>query len=222
MAKTAIIIGATGLVGSHLVKELLSDDVFETVKVFGRRSVGYQHPKLQEFICDFEQLDKTKENITGDILFSSLGTTLKQAGSKAQQYKVDFTYQYEFACLAAQNGIKQYMLVSSASANARSKMFYLRIKGELEQKVQALTFSSIQIIQPSGLVGQREHRRRLEEVGNTILSGLVKIIPPLRKYRSIEGSTVARAMHNNAKKEFPNRITTIGLDELFSYAESTS
>ena len=152
MAKTAIIIGATGLVGSHLLKELLSDEIFEKVKVFGRRSVGYKHPKLQEFICDFEQLYKTKENITGDILFSSLGTTLKQAGSKDQQYKVDFTYQYEFASLAAQNGVQQYILVSSASANERSKMFYLRIKGELEQKVQALEFSSVQIIQPSGLV----------------------------------------------------------------------
>src|SRR5689334_5676279 len=95
--RTAMVIGATGLVGSHLVQLLLHDDRFAVVKIFARRSTGIQHPKLQERIIDFDHPERWKHLITGDVLFSALGTTLKTAGSKEAQYKIDHTYQFNVA-----------------------------------------------------------------------------------------------------------------------------
>ena len=218
MEKTAIVIGATGLVGSHVVKQLLDDDSYGLVKVFTRRSLGDSNPKLKEYICDFDQLDQIKNVITGDVLFSAMGTTLKQAGSKEQQYKVDYTYQYEFAKIAAQNGVKQYILVSSMSANAQSKAFYLRIKGELEEAIQKLSFENICILRPSGLMGERPTKRKREELGIAVINSIVKFIPGLRKYRGIEGLIVAKAMINLSKQSMADRVLIISLDEIFQYA----
>jgi len=218
MGKTAIVIGATGLVGSHVIKELLNDDFYSLVKVFTRRSLGYSNPKLKEYTCDFDQLDQIKNEITGDVLFSAMGTTLKQAGSKEQQYKVDYTYQYEFAKMAAQNGVKQYVLVSSMSANAHSKGFYLRIKGELEEAIQKLSFEKICILQPSGLMGKRPTKRKREELGIAVINSLVKFIPGLRKYRGIEGVIVAKAMINLSKQSITDKVMIISLDQIFHYS----
>jgi aspartate-semialdehyde dehydrogenase len=104
MQKTAIIIGATGLVGNQLLRKLLLDTTFSQVKIFVRRPTTITHEKLQEKIIDFRNIELIKNEITGDVLFSSLGTTLKQAGSKAAQYEVDYTYQYQFAQFANENG----------------------------------------------------------------------------------------------------------------------
>ena len=138
--KTAVVIGATGLVGSELVALLLADSRFETVKVFVRRSTGRQHPKLEEHLVNFDAVETWKEQLTGDVLFSAMGTTLKQAGSKDAQYKIDYTYQYNVAKAAAENGVPQYVLISSAGASPKSRIFYSRMKGELEESVKKLTF----------------------------------------------------------------------------------
>ncbi|MBS2100437.1 NAD(P)H-binding protein [Carboxylicivirga linearis] len=218
MGKTAIVIGATGLVGSHVVKQLLNDDFYSVVKVFTRRSLEDSNLKLKEYICDFDQLDQIRNEITGDVLFSAMGTTLKQAGSKKQQYKVDYTYQHEFAKIAAQNGVKQYVLVSSMSANAQSKAFYLRIKGELEEVIQQLSFEKICILRPSGLMGERPAKRKREELGIAVINSIVKFIPGLRKYRGIEGIIVAKAMINLSKLSAADKVMTISLDDIFQYA----
>ncbi|MCU4166427.1 NAD(P)H-binding protein [Carboxylicivirga caseinilyticus] len=218
MSKTALVIGTTGLVGSHLVQELLVNEEYSTVKVFVRRATGISHPKLQEFICNFNRLDEIAENIKGDVLYSAMGTTLKQAGSKENQYEVDFTYQYEFARLAADNDVKEYILVSSVSANARSKAFYLRIKGELEEAVKNLDFEKIIILQPSGLMGQRDNKRKREVIGIAMMNAIIRVLPGLKKYRGIKGATVAKAMVNLAKKSFNEKAITIRLDEIFEYA----
>ena len=123
MGKTALIIGATGLVGNHLLKQMLEDDHYDLVKIFTRRSTGISHSTLDEIIIDFNDLTAVAEKVRGDVFFSCLGTTIKQAGSQKAQYKVDFTYQYEFAKLAKENGVSSYFLVSSTGANSSSAFF---------------------------------------------------------------------------------------------------
>lgn len=215
IGKTAIIIGATGLVGKHLVRLLIADSYFGKVKVFVRRSTGITHPDLQEFIIDFNNLLSIKEEITGDVLFSTLGTTIKQAGSKDAQYLVDFTYQYKFAELASENGVADYFLVSSSGANSKSRMFYIRMKGELDDAVGNLTFNKIRIFRPSLLLGSRPEQRIGELIGSVIIN-LIKYIPTAKKYRGIKGEEVAHAMINVSKKENPTHIQYYTLDEIFN------
>ncbi len=152
--KTAIIVGASGLIGKSLVRKLLEDNRYKSVKVFVRRSINISNSKLAELIVDFDKITDWKNKITGDELYSAMGTTIKKAGSKEAQYKIDVTYQYEFAKAAAENGVKSYFLVSSSGANAKSKLFYMKIKGELEEKVKLLPFNKIRIFRPSLLLGK--------------------------------------------------------------------
>ena len=150
---------------------------------------------------DFEKLEQWKNKITGDELYSAMGTTIKKAGSKEAQYKIDFTYQYECAKAASENGVGKYLLVSSAGANSKSGNFYLRIKGELDEKVSELPFKQISIFRPSFLAGERKESRRGEAIGISAVNFLAKIIPPLRKYRPIEAATVAEAMIKAANQK---------------------
>ena len=213
--KTAIIIGATGLVGNQLTKNLLNDNRYKTVKIFIRKSSGITHPKLEEHVVDFEKLEQWKNNITGDELYSAMGTTIKKAGSKEAQYKIDFTYQYECAKAASENGVGKYLLVSSAGANSKSGNFYLRIKGELDEKVSELPFKQINIFRPSFLAGERKESRRGEAIGISAVNFLAKIIPPLRKYRPIEAAKVAEAMIKTANTENKNKISIYELGQIF-------
>ncbi|HMN25660.1 MAG TPA: NAD(P)H-binding protein, partial [Ignavibacteriaceae bacterium] len=186
--KTAIVIGATGLVGSYITLKLLDDSRYSKVKVFVRNSLEVKHPKLEEHIVDFEKLDLWKDEIKGDELYSALGTTIKKAGSKNAQYKIDFTYQYETAKAAAKNGVKSYMLISSAGANYKSSNFYLRMKGNLDEKVQLLNFKKIRIFRPSILVGLRSEKRVGESIGIKIAGLITRIIPALKRYKPIKAS----------------------------------
>jgi uncharacterized protein YbjT (DUF2867 family) len=156
MNKIAVVIGATGLVGGELVKLLLADEHIAQVIVFVRRAGGISAPKLVEHLIDFDHPEAWSFLVKGDVLFSCMGTTISKAGSKAAQYKIDYTYQYQFARIAAANAIPTYVLVSAASANPKSSMFYSRIKGELERDVSQLNFSDVYLLQPGLLVGERK------------------------------------------------------------------
>ncbi len=213
MKRVAILIGATGLVGSALLDQLLEDEDYEKIIVLHRRSTGIGHSKLEEHIIDFDHPKHWKELVKGDVLFSTLGTTIKTAGSKDVQYKVDFTYQYETAKAAAENGVKTYVLVSSAGSNANSKMFYPRIKGELEEAVKKLSFHSINILQPSILDGNRKEFRFGEKVGLIVMKAL-SWIPGIRKYRPIKDEIVASAMRYCSSKNSEG-INIYTLDEIF-------
>jgi uncharacterized protein YbjT (DUF2867 family) len=215
--KTAIVIGATGLVGKQLIHLLLEDARFSKVCVFGRRSLGIQNLKLEERLIDFNKPDSWQVLVTGDILFSTLGTTLKQAGGQQAQYKIDHNYQYQFAEAAAYNDVPVYVLVSSASASPDSKIFYSRMKGELEHDVKKLPFKTINILQPSLLVGNREHARFGESFGYKALSAF-NSLGLFKKYRPIQDRIVAKAMINAAINALPG-VHVFSLDQIFKLAD---
>jgi uncharacterized protein YbjT (DUF2867 family) len=191
--KQALVIGATGLVGRSLVEQLLDDGRFEKVVVFVRRSMNLEHSALEEHIVDFDRPETWQHLVKGDVLFSTLGTTLKKAGSKAAQYKVDHSYQFQFAAAAARNAVPVYVLVSAMGASLRSPFFYSRMKAELERDVKELAFSRIVILRPGPLDGPRRETRK----GEKIALAAIKTINRLglfRKYRPIMDHEVARAM----------------------------
>lgn len=215
--KTACILGATGLVGNELLSQLLANNEFEKIKVFIRKEIELNHPKLEKFLINFDDTNSWKGLVTGDVLFSAFGTTIKKAGSKDAQYKVDYTYQHEFAKAAAENGVKNYVLVSSAGANFKSIFFYSKIKGELECAVKLLPFSHISILRPSILVGERKETRIGEKVGIVLMNSL-SFIPFLKKYTPIKVSSVAKGM---MKAEKANKTCKIWeLDEIIKLAHS--
>ncbi|MEH6577093.1 MAG: NAD(P)H-binding protein [Amphritea sp.] len=193
MGATAIVIGATGLVGRALVDQLADADHIISVITLTRRPAEHPSAKVQNQIVGFEHLDDYASLLRGDLLFSCLGTTRKQAGSLAAQRKVDLDYQYKAAKLAASQGVKHYLLVSSSGADIDSNNAYLQMKGELEQKIQALPFKRISIFQPSLLVGKRAELRVGEKLGDWVLS-LLCVIPGLRRFHPIQGEQVAAKM----------------------------
>ncbi|HLP05854.1 MAG TPA: NAD-dependent epimerase/dehydratase family protein, partial [Paludibacter sp.] len=130
--KKAIVIGSTGLVGSQLVQLLLQHAGYSEIISLARRESGVKHPKLTEFIVDFDKPDTWSDKVHGDVLFSAMGTTIAKAKTRAEQYKVDFSYQFNTAEIAARNGVPSYVLVSAAGANPKSPIFYSNMKGKLE------------------------------------------------------------------------------------------
>jgi uncharacterized protein YbjT (DUF2867 family) len=218
--KTAIVIGATGLIGNLLVNKFLVDDRYEKVKVFVRKSTGINNSKFEEQIVDFDEIEKWKDKISGDELFSAMGTTIREAKSTSAQYKVDVTYQYEFAKAASENGVKSYFLVSSSGSKASSKIFYLRIKGELDEKVQQLPFSKIRIFRPSLLLGERPEKRFGEKAAEKILKIVIPVFPFLKNQRPIKGEKVATAMIASANTQHKERVKILELAEILDLARS--
>lgn len=190
----ALIIGATGAVGKALLQFLLADNRFSEVVIFVRRDAGVQHAKLTQHIVDFEKPDTWAKLICGDVLFSCLGTTLRAAGSQAAQWRIDHDYQLHFAQAAAKNGVARYALVSSANANAASRLFYPRMKGVLEDAVLALPFGQIVIARPP-LLDRPESDRWAERWGVSVLRFLASI-GLFRHLRPMHVATVALALRN--------------------------
>jgi uncharacterized protein YbjT (DUF2867 family) len=187
----AIVIGATGLVGAELVRRLLADERFASVTVLGRRAGGVAHAKLHEHVVDFDDPASFRALARGDVLFSALGTTLRSAGSQEAQRRVDHGYQLGVAAAARANGVGTYVLVSSAGASPRARIFYSRMKGELERDVEALRFPRTRILRPGLLDGERKERRAGERWALRILRPLGPALPA--SVRPIRVETVARA-----------------------------
>ena len=188
----AIVIGATGAVGKELVRALLDDARYTEVAVFVRRDPGVTHSKLTAHVINFEQPDTWRALVTGDVLFSALGTSLKQAGSKEAQRRIDYDYQYMFAEAAHANGVPHLVLLSSLGADSRSSIFYLRLKGELDDAVQRLGFDTVHIVRPPSLI--RPEAKRLGETAVVkILQGL-NAVGIAKNLAPMSVDTVARCM----------------------------
>jgi len=212
MGNSAIVIGATGLVGRALIDQLADADHIGKIITLTRRPAGHSCLKVHNQVVDFDHLENYAASFKADLLFSCLGTTRKQAGSIAAQRKVDLDYQYKVAQLAADHGVRHYLLVSSSSANIGSSNPYLQMKGELEQKVQTLPFNRISIFQPSLLLGQRAEFRMGEKLGSWILPVLCAI-PGLRRFRPIAGGQVAAKMIRVSREPGP-ALEWFRLDEI--------
>ena len=204
--KHALVLGATGATGQELVQILLKDPIFEKVSIFVRRKVDLIHEKLNVHVIDFAELEKYRDLVRGDVLFSALGTTLADAGSKDKQLLVDFSYQYDFAKIASENNVRMLSLVSSLGANENSLFFYTKIKGKLEQAVKLLNFDNIQIFQPPSLIRQPELIRSGEKIGvkffNTICS-----LGILSSFKPISVNVLASKMIEESKLAKNNRLT---------------
>ena len=178
-----LLIGATGATGSDLLKLLLDDDEVESVDIFVRRNTGVEHPKLTVHVINFEKPEEWSHLVKGDVLFSCLGTTRKDAGSKAAQWKVDYDYQYSFAKAARQNGVECYVLVSAMNASSKSLFFYSRMKGKLDEDVTNLGFPKLLIFKPPSLI-RKESDRKMEKMGVKVIGffnrlGLMKSLKPM-------------------------------------------
>ena len=198
MSMTALVIGATGATGKDLVAQLLEDTAFDNVHIFVRRDDDFHHDKLHVHVVDFDKLDEWKDLLQGDVLFSALGTTIKKAGSQQAQWKIDYTYQYEVAKAAKANGVETMALVSSAWATADSKVFYTRMKGQLEEDVKKLGFRSLFIMRPPSLI-RKDTDRFGERISVSLLQALNKI-GLLRSLRPMPTAQVAKAMISMVKE----------------------
>ena len=210
----AIVLGATGATGQELVKLLLKDPNFSKVTIFVRKKPRVKHKKLTTYEIDFSRLNEYKGLINGDVIFSALGTTLSQAGSKTQQYLVDFNYQYEFAKIGSENKAIHYSLVSSVGANIKSPFFYPKTKGALEEAVKKLGFNNIYIFQPPFLIRQSNLIRPGEKIALKILK-LLNQIGILKSQKPISVSDLAQKMINEIKSDKTVRLKTFKPREIF-------
>ena len=202
MAKTALLLGASGLVGGHCLRQLLEHPSYSKIIVWARRTLPLQHVKLQQVVVDFDRIGDGKYDLKGvDELFCCLGTTMKIAGSAEAFHKVDFTYPYEAARLAARDEVSQYLIVTAMGADAGSVFYYNRVKGEIENELAKLPLHGVQILRPALLLGQRREFRLGEKIGIFAYNMLAFLfVGLLAKYRAIEASAVARAMIHIAQQ----------------------
>lgn len=199
ISKKALVVGATGLVGNQLLDLLLADKNYEEVKVLVRKPLGRKNPRLVEIIYDFDK--PTKEVVTADDIFCCLGTTMKKAGSKEAFFTVDYEYPMQIARLSLKNGAKQFLIVTAMGADPESTFFYNRVKGEVEEDLRSLGFETVHFLRPSLLLGNRKDKRLGETIGEAVMRFFDPVlIGPLKKYRSIESSKVAKAMLVLAQK----------------------
>ncbi|WP_409288400.1 oxidoreductase [Peribacillus sp. SCS-37] len=200
--KTALLAGATGLIGNHLLHVLLDAGEYDKVITVGRRPLNISHPKLEEVIMDLEKLDENRMLLKADDVYCCLGTTMKKAGSREAMFRIDVGYPAELARVTREEGAKRFLVVSSMNADPDSPIWYSRMKGELEQQLLIIGFPSLSIFRPSLLLGNRSEFRLGERAAAAVSTGLRFLFQgPLRKFRAIKGSTVAKAMYLAAQKE---------------------
>jgi uncharacterized protein YbjT (DUF2867 family) len=191
-SRTAIVAGATGLTGGHLLSKLLADKRYVRVTTLVRKTSFPTHRKLSEIVVDFDALPALS---VSDDAYCCLGTTIKKAGSQAALRKVDFEFVINFARVAKVARVKRFLVISSLGASARSRIFYNRVKGEMENALRELGFDALHIFHPSLILGERKEQRPAERFGIAALGTMSKLLlGPMKKYRAIESATIARAM----------------------------
>ena len=198
--KTAIILGATGLTGGLLLKRLIADESYTSIKLFSRKASGISSPKLEEFLGDILQLENFKKDFTADEVYCCVGTTTAKTSDRDVYKAIDFGIPANAARLSKENKIPTFMVISSMGANARSKIFYNRTKGEMEQAVLDQEIPNTYILRPSLILGNRNEKRFGESLGAAIFRlTSTLMVGRLKKYRAIKADRIAAAMISLAK-----------------------
>lgn len=193
--KTAVVTGASGLVGTALMEQLLTHPEIRKIISLVRTLSNRTHEKLEERIIDFDQLPDNLAGLEANCAFCCLGTTLRTAGSKKRQYEIDHDYVVRFAEACSNADVPVFAVVSSIGASANSKSFYLRTKGEMERDCTVLGFPKIVLMRPSLLLGNRASRRFSEKAITVVMKGLAFLmVGRFRKYRGIHVERVATRM----------------------------
>ena len=199
--KKAIVIGASGLIGSNLIRLLLLDNGIGEVVALVRKPLSIQHTKLTHYVVDFDSEQSYSKYVSGDVFYCCLGTTKAKTPDQEAYRRVDFHYPLNFARTALSKGVSQFHLISALGADSQSVIAYSKLKGELEESLKRLDFKCLCIYQPSLLDGLREESRPAEKIGIQIMRALNPLlVGPLKKYRSIKASAVAQAMVTNTHK----------------------
>jgi len=201
--RTALLAGASGLVGRRALAHLLDDDAWSRVVVVGRRALAVDHPRAQEKLeqrtLELSALS-TAELPPVDDVFCALGTTMKKAGSREAFYAVDFTGPLDLARATQKRGASQFLLVTALGADPTSRIYYNRVKGEIERAIEEVPFAGRAFLRPSILVGERDESRPGERAGLAVMHVVTRLFGSRWSYAPIEGDVVARAMIALAKR----------------------
>src|ERR1700712_728469 len=200
--KKAIVFGATGFIGSHLLRELLDNPDYERVIAVARKPLALSHPKLTTLIGDLASLPALKPQLVADEVFIALGTTRKHTPDEAEYYKIDHDYPVLAAEIAKANGARSVFLVTAVGANAGSGVFYVRTKGEVERDVLALNFDHTHIFRPSMILGERDEDRPRERMIIAVWNVINPLlVGPVDRYRGLTGGEIARAIAKAAQRQ---------------------
>jgi uncharacterized protein YbjT (DUF2867 family) len=198
--RSALIVGATGLVGGFLLHSLLEEDLYDHITALVRKPLARQHPKLKSVVTDFDSLDETTDAFQVDDVFCCLGTTIKTAGSQAAFRKVDYDYVATLARLGRSAGARRFLLISSIGADAGTSNFYLSVKGAAEDAVSACGYPEFHAFRPGQLTGPRRENRPAERAGIFATRFLTPLlVGGLRQYRPVHARTLALAMVGAAR-----------------------
>jgi uncharacterized protein YbjT (DUF2867 family) len=211
MPKTAIVIGGSGLIGNLLVRALLQDEAYSSVRALVRKPLAIQHPKLTNLVLRFDDENALQIALTGDVVFCCVGTTIKKAGSQAAFRAVDRDLPLKCAAVAHKNGVTRFQLVSAVGAKASSSNFYLRTKGETENGLRETGFESLYFLRPSFLIGDRSEVRIGEQFAALIAPVMRFLLP--KKYRPVKAATVASKMIELDKSPQPGVHIIEGFDD---------
>lgn len=212
--RSALVVGATGLVGSSLVKLLCESEEYAAVNVLSRRPLDFTHPKLVVKLCEFDQIADKDIEFAHEV-FCCLGTTMKKAGSKQQFEKVDFEYPLTIAAIAKNRGVGHFIVISAMGANEKALAYYSQVKGKLEEELIKMDFPRLSIVRPSLITGDRQEFRLGETIGDKVLKVLNPIlVGPMKKMHSIPATQIALAMKVIALHGKKQKVAIFLSDEL--------
>ena len=205
--KTALLFGSSGLVGGHLLNQLIKDTNYSKVKLFVRSVPEISDPKVETIKTDFNNLEKYKEDIKGDDCFFCIGTTKKNSPDKDEYRRVELDVPKEVAKIAKSNLVNSFIFVSALYANPKSSGEYIRFKGQVEEELKRLNFPKLGIMRPSFLIGERKEKRASETIGIFVFKLLSPLLlGPLKKMKPIHSETVAKAMIRTANENLEKNI----------------